>query len=130
MMLENKLESVGRRLTCGMVGGGEGAFVGEIHRKALAFDRKAVLVAGSFSHELRKTLAAGSALGLSKDRLYETYDEMARNEGKRSDKIDFVIIITPNNLHYAVAKAFLENGINVICEKPLVFTSVEAEDLK
>jgi len=118
------------RLACGMVGGGEGAFIGDVHRKALAFDAKAQLVAGSFSRDLKKTLAAGQSLGIARERLYETYEEMARKEAARKDGIDFVVIVTPNNVHFPVAKAFLENGINVVCDKPLVWTTQEADQLK
>lgn len=129
MIEASKGESGSARLRCGMVGGGEGAFIGEVHRKALAFDGKAQLVAGSFSRDMKKTLAAGKSLGLSADRLYETYEEMARKEAARDDGIDFVVIVTPNNLHFPIAKIFLENGIHVVCDKPLVGSTVEADQL-
>ena len=130
MIEASKGEGGGARLACGMVGGGEGAFIGEVHRKALAFDGKAQIVAGSFSRDMKKTLATGASLGIAEDRLYSSYEEMARSEGKRSDGIDFVSIVTPNNLHFPIAKVFLDNGINVVCDKPLVWSSEEAEELK
>lgn len=117
------------KLRFGMVGGGPGSFIGDVHRKAAAFDGKAELVAGCFSRSHAKTLVTGKNLGLSSDRLYSSYEEMAINEGTRADGIDFVSIVTPNSTHYPVAKTFLEHGINVVCDKPLTFTQDEAEEL-
>ena len=113
----------------GMVGGGSGAFIGEVHRKAIGLDSKAVLTAGCFSRSLPLTLKAGEALGLDKSRLYESYLEMARVEAKRDDGIDFVSIVTPNSSHFTIARAFLENGINVVCDKPLTTNYDEAVQL-
>ena len=92
----------------GMVGGGPGAFIGEVHRKAINFDGQAELKAGCFSSSYDNTLATGAGLGLSDDRLYRTFDEMAEKEAMHPDRIDFVVIVTPNHTHYAVARAFLE----------------------
>jgi predicted dehydrogenase len=117
------------KLTYGMVGGGPGAFIGDVHRKAAAFDGKNILVAGSFSTDYEKTKETGALLGVDNDRLYKTYDEMAEVESKRDDGIDFVVIVTPNFLHYAVAKAFLNRGINVVCDKPLTIEVEEAREL-
>jgi len=117
-------------LKYGMVGGGPGAFIGDVHRKAIALDSKAVLVAGSFSNDFEKTKETGTALGLSEDRLYASFAEMAEKEAAREDGIDFVSIVTPNFMHYDNAKAFLEKGISVVCEKPLTFTVAQAEELK
>lgn len=114
----------------GMVGGGEGSFIGDVHRRAIGLDGKAVLTAGCFSRSFEKTAAAGEALHLNKERLYASYTEMAEAEGKRDDGIDFVSIVTPNNTHFSIAKAFLENGINVVCDKPLTTSVAEAEQLK
>jgi len=130
MIEASKSERVTARLTCGMVGGGQGAFIGEVHRKALAFDSKTHLVAGSFSRDMGNTLATGESLRIARERIYETYEEMAKKESSRADKIDFVVIVTPNNLHFPVAKVFLENGIGVVCDKPLVWTSQQADELK
>ena len=130
MIEASKIDGGVARLTCGMVGGGAGAFIGEVHRKALAFDRRAVLIAGSFSRSVENTMATGARLRVAKDRLYPTYEEMAKKEGSRADKIDFVVIVTPNNLHFPIAKAFLENNINVVSDKPLVWSSEQADELK
>jgi predicted dehydrogenase len=116
--------------TYGMVGGGPGAFIGEVHRVAARFDGLAALVAGSFSSSFDKTKQTGGELGLPEDRLYASYAEMAEKEGSRDDGIDFVVVVTPNKLHYAIAKAFLENGIHILCDKPLTTTVEEAEELK
>lgn len=129
MIEASKVGDGGARLRCGMVGGGAGAFIGEVHRKALAFDGKAELVSGCFSRSMENTLATGRGLGLASDRLYATYEEMASREGSRADGIDFVVIVTPNNLHFPIAKAFLKSGINVVCDKPLVWSSEEAREL-
>lgn len=118
------------RLTYGMVGGGEGAFIGDVHRKAVAFDGKADIVCGCFSQEEQKTLDTGLGLGITQERLYKTFEDMAREEGGREDKIDFVVIVTPNSTHYPAAKAFLENGIHVVCDKPVTVTSAEAAELE
>ncbi len=117
------------RLTYGMVGGGEGAFIGEVHRKAIAMDGEASIACGCFSRDAEKTLAKGAELGLPGERLYATFEEMAVEEGKREDGIDFAVIVTPNAIHYPAAKAFLENGISVACDKPLTVTSAQAEEL-
>lgn len=118
------------KLRYGMVGGGPGAFIGDTHRKAIGLDGTAELVAGCFSRTPDKTLEQGKALGLEPERCYASYQEMAEAEAAREDGIDFVVIVTPNNTHYAIAKAFLEAGIHVACDKPLVTTVQEAEDLK
>jgi predicted dehydrogenase len=117
-------------LRFGMVGGGLGAYIGDVHRKGATFDDQAELVAGCFSRDYEKTLSTGKAWGVDPDRLYRTADEMAEKEGAREDGIDFVIIATPNYAHYSAAKAFLQNGIHVVCDKPLTFTVEEAEELR
>lgn len=113
----------------GMVGGGQGAFIGDVHRKAINLDGMATLVAGCFSRSFENTTSTGRSLGLSEDRLYKTYEEMAQKEAQRADKIDFVVIVTPNYEHYAVAKAFLSRGFSVVCDKPLTFEVAEAQEL-
>jgi predicted dehydrogenase len=117
------------RLKYGMVGGGKGAFIGDVHRKSIAMDGKAELVAGSFSQSYENTVETGEFWGVDKDRLYKTYQDMIKAEAKRPDKIDFIIIVTPNNLHYSIAKLALENGFHVVCDKPLTTSSRDAEDL-
>jgi predicted dehydrogenase len=116
-------------LRYGMVGGGPGAFIGEVHRKAIALDGSAVLAAGCFSRSHEGTLATGRALGLDPSRLYRTFDEMAEAEAVRPDGIDFAVIVTPNGSHHAIAKAFLSRGIHVVCDKPLTLEITEGEEL-
>ncbi|MBU2643772.1 Gfo/Idh/MocA family oxidoreductase [bacterium] len=118
------------RLTYGMVGGGEGSFIGDVHRKAAAFDGKTDLVCGCFSQDEQKTLDTGLGLGIPPSRLYKNYVDMAREEGARENRIDFVVIVTPNVTHYPIAKAFLENGFHVVCDKPVTVTSAEAAELE
>ena len=118
------------KLRYGMVGGGPGAFIGDAHRKAISLDGTAELVAGCFSRTPEKTKEQGKSLGLDPERCYANYKEMADAEQAREDGIDFVVIVTPNNTHYEIAKAFLEAGIHVACDKPLVTTAEEAEELK
>lgn len=117
------------KLRYGMVGGGRGAFIGDVHRKAIGLDGLATLVAGCFSQAYANTLATGLSLGLSAERCYNTYEEMAEKEAQRADPIDFVVIVTPNAAHYAVAKAFLSKGFHVVCDKPLTFEVAEAQEL-
>jgi len=106
-------------LRLGMVGGGEGAFIGGVHRFAARLDGHFNLVAGALSSDKQRSLSSGLALGLAADRCYASFSEMAVEEAKRPDGIQAVAIVTPNHLHFAAAKAFLEQGIHVICDKPL-----------
>lgn len=117
-------------LKYGMVGGGPGSLIGEVHRKAAKFDDKAEVVSGVFSRSYDKTLRLGQELNLEEERLYEDFEEMAEKEGSRTDGIDFVSIVVPNKFHYPAAKAFLTRGINVVCDKPLTVTLDEARDLE
>lgn len=119
----------GGRLRLGMVGGGRDAFIGAVHRMALRLDDKAELVAGALSSDPEKARASATDLGIAADRGYSDYREMARAEASRSDGIEAVVIVTPNHMHAPVARAFLEAGIDVICDKPLSATLEEAEDL-
>ena len=114
------------KLRYGMVGGGLGAFIGDVHRKSIALDNLAVLAAGCFSRSTENNAATGKALGIEADRCYNSFDEMADAEAKRPDKIDFVVIVTPNNVHFPAAKAFLSKGIHVVCDKPLTWEVAEA----
>lgn len=130
-MIEDKLSGDRiLRLKYGMIGGGAGAFIGDVHRKAIALDGKAELAAGVFSRDYRNTLAAGTQLGIAANRLYKSYEEMAETEGKLPDGIKFAVIVTPNNTHFAIARAFLENGIHVVCDKPLTISSPDAGKLE
>ncbi len=118
------------RLRYGMVGGGPGAFIGEVHRKAIAMDGHATLVAGCFSQDFNNTLATGRGLGVAEDRLYETFQEMLESEAQHKQGLDFVVITTPNDTHFPIAKAALEFGIHVVCDKPLATSSRDARELE
>jgi predicted dehydrogenase len=117
------------RLTYGMVGGGPGARIGDVHRKAIAMDGKASIACGCFSQSYDKTLETGELLGLPHERLYRTFDEMMRAEAKRKDRPDFMIVVTTNNVHYPAARAALANGFPVVCDKPLTTSSKDAAEL-
>ena len=112
-----------------MVGGGEGAFIGGVHRMAARLDDRWTLVAGAFSAEAARSQAFGRSLGLADDRCYGDWGNMAEAEAARADKIDAVAIVTPNHLHHAPACAFLGAGIAVICDKPLTTDLDDALDL-
>lgn len=114
------------RLTLGMVGGGEGAFIGAVHRMAARLDDRWTLVAGAFSADPARSRDFGRSLGLAEDRCYGDWEEMARAEAARPDRLDAVAIVTPNHLHFAPALAFLEAGIAVICDKPLTSRLADA----
>jgi len=118
-----------RRLRVGMVGGGRDAFIGAVHRMAARLDDRTELVAGALSSDPERARLSAVDIGISADRAYSSYVEMADREGKRPDGIEAVIIVTPNHLHAPVAKTFLKAGIDVICDKPLSATLTEAEEL-
>ena len=129
-MIEGKDEAAGTgSLTCGMIGGGQGAFIGDVHRKALAMDRGAVLAAGCFSQDFKNTRQTGRLLGLKEDRLYNTYSDMLESEAQRKDGMDFVIIVTPNHTHFPIAEMALEKGFHVVCDKPLTTNGRDAQRL-
>src|SRR6202171_5769698 len=130
-MTENSkaTDTKNRRLRLGMVGGGPGAFIGAVHRIAARMNDRFELVAGALSSDPAKSKAAALELHIAPERAYGSFAEMASAEAKRRDRIDAVAIVTPNHLHYAPAKAFLEAGIHVICDKPLTTTLEDAEDL-
>ncbi|MDR2535879.1 MAG: Gfo/Idh/MocA family oxidoreductase [Treponema sp.] len=117
------------KLRYGMIGGGQGSFIGDVHRKSIALDGLAEIKAGCFSHSPENTFATGRALGIAQERLYNTFEEMAEEEAKRSDKIDFVVITTPNVSHYQAAKVFLNQGFSVVCDKPLAIELSDAQEL-
>ncbi len=120
-----------RKLRMGMVGGGQGAFIGGVHRIAAALDGKIELVAGCFSRDYDNTRETGRQLYLDESRCYRTYEEMAKNEAKLPDdrRIDFVSIVTPNRSHFPIARTFLEAGFHVVCDKPMTWSLDEAEQL-
>ncbi len=119
----------GGRIRYGMVGGGQGAFIGAVHRLAARMDDQYELVAGALSSNPKRAVESAKELGLDPARSYRSYEEMAEKESKRPDGIEAVSIVTPNHMHYPVAKAFLKAGINVICDKPMTLTVKEAKDL-
>ena len=112
-----------------MVGGGPGAFIGAVHRMAAALDGTMDLVAGAFSSDAARSAAQGQELGLDSERVYGSFLAMAEAEAVRDDGIDFVSIVTPNHVHFSAAKAFLEAGIHVVCDKPMTNTLENAEAL-
>lgn len=118
------------KLKFGMIGGGNGAFIGAFHRQGAIMDDLAELTAGCFSRSWDKNLECAATWGVQDSRrVYRDFMEMAQAEGAREDGIDFVSIVTPNNTHYPAAKAFLEQGIHVVCDKPLTMTTAQAEEL-
>lgn len=117
------------KIKYGMVGGGQGAFIGAVHRIAARMDDHFQLVAGALSSTAEKSKASGKELGISEDRAYGDFSEMALAEAAREDGIEAVAIVTPNHMHFPVAKAFLEAGIHVICDKPMTTTVEDAEEL-
>ncbi len=120
-----------RKIRYGMVGGGPGAFIGAVHRMAANLDGELELVAGAFSADAAKSAAQGAELGLDPGRVYASYTEMAAAEAALpgDERIEVVSIVTPNHLHFPVARAFLQAGIHVVCDKPLTTTIVDAEAL-
>lgn len=114
-----------------MVGGGRDAFIGAVHRNAALMDGKIELVAGALSSEPAKAKASARDLYVSGERAYGTWQQMVENEQKlpEGERIDFVSIVTPNFMHYPIAAAFAEAGINVVCDKPMTYTLQEAKDL-
>jgi predicted dehydrogenase len=113
----------------GMVGGGQGAFIGGVHRIAARLDGEFQLVAGALASSPERARASGQALGLAEDRIYDNFTAMAEAEAARPDGIEAVAIVTPNHAHAGPAMAFLERGIHVICDKPLTATLDEARAL-
>jgi predicted dehydrogenase len=122
--------SAGRRLRLGMVGGGEGAFIGAVHRIASRIDDQYQLVAAAPSADPERARRSGADLGLDPQRVYASFEDMARSERRRPDPIDVVAIVTPNHLHAPVAEVFLQAGFHVICDKPLTTTLARALALR
>jgi predicted dehydrogenase len=120
-----------KKLKMGMVGGGSGAFIGAVHRRAAIMDGETELVAGALSSSREKALASGRAWGLSEGRTYGTWQEMLEGELTlpEHERVDFVSIVTPNHVHFPVAYAFAEAGFNVVLDKPMVHDSEQAQKL-
>jgi predicted dehydrogenase len=121
-----------RKLRMGMVGGGRGAFIGGVHRRAAALDGEIELVAGAFSSDPKKSALSGKDFYLKPSRVYASYQEMAEKEKAlpENERIDFVTIVVQNFLHFEVAKTFLEAGFNVICDKPVTLDLEQARELR
>lgn len=114
----------------GMVGGGEGAFIGAVHRIAARIDNRFELVAGALSSNAERAMSSGQSLGLADDRIYASFEKMAETEASREDGITAVSIVTPNHMHAPIATAFLNAGIHVICDKPMTADLSQAYELE
>ncbi len=121
-----------RKLRYGMVGGGQNAFIGAVHRMAANLDGQIELVAGAFSSDAKNSRTTGDQLFLNPRRVYGSYEEMARREAMlpAGERMDFVSIVTPNFLHAPVATTFLKQGFHVVCDKPMTLTLTEAKALR
>jgi predicted dehydrogenase len=122
---------LGRKLRMGLVGGGPGAFIGRVHVTAACMDGRAELVAGALSSDAAKTKACAGDYGISADRAYGCFVEMAKAEAGRApgDRIDFVTIATPNDTHFEIAQTFAEQGFHIFCDKPMTFDLAQARSL-
>lgn len=129
MSLNPIIELMGRRLRLAVIGGGPGSFIGAMHRQAARIDDRYELVAGVLSSKPEKAKKVGLELGLSPERIYSDAMEMIEKEAKREDGADVIAIMTPNDSHYRYAMAALDNGFDVICDKPMTNTIEEAETL-
>jgi predicted dehydrogenase len=120
-----------RKLRMGLVGGGQGAFIGRVHATAAILDNRAVLVAGALSADPSKAKASAPDYDIKPERAYGSYQEMVAGESKlpSAERIDFVSVATPNHTHFEIAKAFAEAGFNVMCDKPLTYDLAQAEQL-
>jgi predicted dehydrogenase len=120
-----------RKLRMGLIGGGQGAFIGRVHATAAILDNRAVLVAGALSSDAVKAKASAPDYDIKPERAYTSYQEMVAAESKlpATERVDFVSVATPNHTHFEIAKAFAEAGFNVMCDKPLAFDLTQAEEL-
>ncbi|MGV8878788.1 MAG: Gfo/Idh/MocA family protein [Sphingobacteriaceae bacterium] len=121
-----------KKLKLGMIGGGQGAFIGGIHRIAAQIDSAYELVCGAFSSDPAKSKASGEMLGLSPERVYNSYAELIEKEKQlpKDERVEVISIVTPNHVHFGPAKMALENGFHVILDKPMTFSLAEAKELK
>lgn len=124
-------DETARRLRYAMVGGGQGAFIGAVHRHAIALDGMADLTAGALSSTPERSLESGRALGLANAHNHASWQALLEAELRRhpSERVDVVVIVTPTDSHFPIAQAFAEAGFNVVCDKPLVHTGEQAERL-
>lgn len=123
--------SLNRKLRMALVGGGQGSFIGRVHATAAVLDNRAALVAGALSSNAERAKASAPAYDIAQDRAYGSIDELIEKENAlpEDQRIDFVSVATPNHTHAAIAKAAVEAGFNVMCDKPMTFDLAEAEDL-
>ena len=123
---------VSRKLRMGMIGGGTGSFIGDVHRRAASIDGMIELVCGAFSSNPEKSIASGKALFLPEARCYSSFEEMILKEKElpEFERMDFVSIVTPNHMHFPPAKMALEHGFHVVCDKPMTLTLDEAYELE
>ena len=129
MAITGTSETRKARIRLGMVGGGQGAFIGAVHRMAARLDDHFELVAGALSANPDKAKASAADLGLDPKRSYDSFKDMASREARRKDGIEAVSIVTPNHVHYEAAREFLKRGIHVICDKPVTSTLADAKKL-
>lgn len=131
MTVETTNGSLSRKLRMALVGGGQGAFIGRVHATAAVLDNRAALVAGALSSDPVKAKASAPSYDIPHDRAYGSFEELCAKESAlpADRRIDFVTVATPNHTHYAIAKAALSAGFNVICDKPMTFDLAQAEDL-
>jgi len=129
-MVKGTREVNSGRIRLGMVGGGQGAFIGAVHRLAARMDDHYEFVAGALSADAKKAKASGEELGLAADRIYPDFNAMAKAEAARKDGIEAVSIVTPNHVHVPACMAFIDAGIHVICDKPLALSLKEAKALE
>ncbi|MEI8346832.1 MAG: Gfo/Idh/MocA family oxidoreductase [Pseudomonadota bacterium] len=121
-----------KKIRMGMIGGGPGAFIGEVHRRAARLDGQVEIVAGAFSIVPDESTQMGQLLGIDPKRAYKTYQDMIRGESQLppDQRVDFVSVCTPNNYHFSISRDFLEAGFHVVCEKPMTMTLEEAISLR
>ena len=129
--METTNGSLNRKLRMGLVGGGQGSFIGRVHATAAVLDNRGALVAGALSSDAARSKASAASYDIAPERAYASFDEMCQKEAAlRADKrIDFVTVATPNHTHFAAAKAALNAGFNVVCDKPMTFDLAQAEEL-
>ena len=132
MIEGSKTDAMTRKLRMGMIGGGPGAFIGEVHRKAARLDGQVEIVGGAFDINPEKSHEMGRILNLEPKRVYDNYEKLIEGELKlpAEERMDFVSVTTPNNWHYPIAKALLEAGFHVVCEKPMTMDVPEALALR
>src|SRR5690606_5485086 len=123
--------ALNRKLRMGLVGGGQGSFIGRVHATAAVLDNRATLVAGALSSNPERAKASAPSYDIADDRAYESFEAMLETESQlpTDRRIDFVSITTPNHVHFPVAKMAVEKGFNVMCDKPMTFDLAQAEEL-